>query len=406
MTHRAFMFGAIANEKSVVKKPLLSEDCLATLEILRQLGLEAEVGEETVSLSPPSEWRQPEGDLYCGNSGTTMRLMAGLLASRPLTTRLTGDASLSRRPMKRVGEPLRLMGAEFDGDTPPVEIRGSDALNGIEYHTPVPSAQIKSSVLLAGLRAQESTTVVESAISRDHTERMLEAIGVPMHRLTLPHEHRVTVEPHRQMPGFDFAVPADISSAAFFAVAAALVPGSRLRLLDVTSNPTRTGLFDVFEQCGVPVLFGEESVEMGEPRADVEISAVDFLHPFTIEGALVPRLIDEIPVLAVLATQCNGVSRIRNAAELRVKESDRLEIVATTLRAMGAKVETYDDGLDIEGGATLKSTVLNADGDHRIAMAFAVAGLIAEGETVIHGAESIATSYPGFEKNLWSVAVV
>ena len=266
---------------------------------------------------------------------------------------------------------------------------------------------MKSCVLLAGLRARGRTTVVEPAPSRDHTERMLRAMGVRLD-VSAMHDgaHAVSLEPTDRLEPFGFTVPGDISSAAFFAVAAATLPNGRLTLRELSVNPTRTGLFDVLNQCGVPFAVTSEREELGEPIADVEIRAPRALRAFRIAGALVPRLVDEIPVLAVLATRCHGVTTIRDAAELRVKESDRIERMADGLRRMGARVETHGDGLSVEGPTPLVAARVDASGDHRIAMAFAVAGLLARGTTVIDGAESIATSFPDFERELLRLSLV
>lgn len=402
LTHRAFMFGAIAQGKSVIEKPLQGEDCMATLECLRLMGLKDEwLSDDMIQLEPSVEWRQPNSDLYCGNSGTTMRLLSGLVASRPLDVVLSGDASLSRRPMRRIAEPLSMMGATVEGDTPPLHVKGTQ-LSGIEYMSPVASAQIKSCVLLAGLRAEGETWVNEPSLSRDHTERMLRALGVDV----LGEGTLVGVREGAKLSSFVFEVPADISSAAFFMVAAAIVPGSDLELLDVTVNPTRTGILDVFDQAGVPTTIGNKRHSLGEPLADIHVRTADTLQPFTIGGSDIPRLIDEIPVLAVLATQCDGESVFRDAQELRVKESDRIELVVNGLRSMGADIEATADGMVIRGPSRLKGTAIDANGDHRIAMSFAVAGLIAGGETLIAGAESIQTSFPSFEQELWRLSVV
>lgn len=408
LTHRAYMFAAVAESPSRVRTPLLAEDCEATLSALVKMGLEVDrIRRDDLVLTPAPEWRSPEGDVDCGNSGTTMRLLAGLIASRPITARMVGDASLSRRPMKRIADPLRLMGADVEGDTPPLTVRGRSDLTGIDYASPVASAQVKSAILLAGLRASGETWVSEPNPSRDHTERMLAGAGVRV----LGGPGRVGVRGGSRVRGFDFKVPADISSAAFFMVAAAILPESSLVVRDLNVNPTRTGLLDVFDQVGVPVEVLNERDRFGEPVADVAVGSLygglgpGGGRPYVIEGALVPRLVDEIPVLAVLATQLEGVSHIRDARELRVKESDRIEVVADGLRAMGAQVETREDGMSIEGPTRLKGARIDAVGDHRIAMAFAVAGLAADGETVISGAEAIATSYPQFESQMHRLLV-
>ena len=399
------MFAAIADGSSVVTHPLRGEDCESTLKCLAAMGLRYEwLSPDQIRLTPAAEWNAPDGPLDCGNSGTTMRLMSGLIASRPIEATMIGDTSLSRRPMKRIVDPLRLMGAEIEGDKPPLHINGT-SLHAIDYESPVASAQIKSCVLLAGLRATGVTSVREPSLSRDHTERMLTACGVTVETdFSDGFVHRVAGG--QRLNRFEFTVPADISSAAFFMVAAAILPQGGLTLQDLSINPTRTGILDVFRQCGIGVEELNPRQELGEPVADVDIRPASFLKPFEIKGALVPRLIDEIPVLAVLATQCNGISTIRDARELRVKESDRIELVADGLRAMGATVETFDDGLAIHGPCKLTATKIEALGDHRIAMAFAVAGLIANGRTEIEGAESIATSYPGFERDLESLSIL
>lgn len=401
LTHRSYMFGAIATGESVVRMPLRGEDCENTLAILAQMGLQYLWDGDEVRLRPAPEWLQPSGPLDCGNSGTTMRLMAGLLASRPLDVTMIGDHSLSRRPMGRIAKPLRLMGATIEGETPPLHIVGG-SLKGIRYESPVASAQIKSACLLAGLRAEGATTVVEPAPTRDHTERMLTAMGARLER----DERSATVYPADTLQPFEFTVPGDISSAAFFAVAAAIVPNGRVVLEDLGVNPTRTGLLDVLEQVGVPFAVMRERDSLGEPLADIEIRAPRELKPFEISGGLVPRLVDEIPVLAVLATQCLGTTVIRDARELRVKESDRIAKMVDGLRRMGAQIEAQEDGMVITGPTRLRAATIDADGDHRIAMSFAVAGLIAEGATIIEGAESIATSFPGFESELMRLALV
>jgi 3-phosphoshikimate 1-carboxyvinyltransferase len=405
LTHRAYMFGAIASGASRVKSPLRGEDCESTLRCLSALGLRAEwESEDVVVLRPAENWRQPSEDLDCGNSGTTIRLMSGLVASRSICARFTGDESLSRRPMGRIATPLRAMGAIVEGDRPPLTVRGSDRLAGIRYESPVASAQIKSCTLLAGLRAMGETTVTEPSLSRDHTERMLTSMGAS---IQVKRELcSVTVKPSDHLSPFSFAVPADVSSAAFLMVAAALVERGELLFTDLSVNPTRTGILDVLRAAGVEVNYLETRDELGEPVANVRIGAASSLRPFSISGDLVPRLIDEIPVLAVLATQCHGTSVIREAGELRVKESDRIDQMATGLRAMGAEVDTFEDGMAITGPTSLSATHIDAHGDHRIAMAFAVAGLVADGVTEIDGAESIATSFPGFESELGRISNV
>ncbi|MBI1755784.1 MAG: 3-phosphoshikimate 1-carboxyvinyltransferase [Fimbriimonas ginsengisoli] len=402
ITHRAYLFGSIASGPCVVRQPLEAEDCESTLACLARLGLTCERSAGEVRLIPATAWRAPEGDLECGNSGTTMRLLAGLVAARPIQAVMTGDASLSRRPMGRIAEPLRQMGALVVGDQPPLWIRGG-GLKGIRYASPVASAQVKSCVLLAGLDAEGETWVSEPSPSRDHTERMLRACGVPV---LASAADGVGVRGGSKIGAFEIRVPGDLSSAAFWLVAASLVPNSVLTLPEVGVNPTRSGVLDVLSRAGGSVEEAEIRAELGEPVANLKVRTAPSLSAFHIGADEVPRLIDEIPVLAVLATQCEGTSEIREAAELRTKESDRIAAMAAGLRAMGAEVETFEDGMAIQGPVPLRGTRLDCKGDHRIAMALAVAGLVADGETCIDGWECVRTSYPDFERDLRSIAVL
>lgn len=397
LTHRAYILALMAapgDEPVTIEHALRGEDCESTRAIVGHLGCPSNHdGQTTLVHRRQGSYQQPTTDLDCGNSGTTMRLMTGVLAAQDgLECRLVGDASLSRRPMGRVAQPLRLMGAEIEGDHAPLTVRGR-ALQAIDYKSPVASAQIKSCVLLAGLRAEGTTWITEPEQSRDHTERMLTALGV-----NLQHEDgtRWGVEGGQTWGAFKFKVPADISSAAFWAVLAACVGNGQLRLTDVGLNPTRTGLLDVLQAAGAQVSAEPRDTELGEPVGDVTIHGGAELSAFEVHGSLVPRLIDEIPVLAVMATQCRGTTVFRDARELRVKESDRIALVADGLTKMGAKVEVFDDGLSVEGPVELHGAEIDAHGDHRIAMGFAVAGMIADGATTISGAETIATSYPDF----------
>jgi 3-phosphoshikimate 1-carboxyvinyltransferase len=390
------MIAATASSPSVVRNPLRGEDCESTRNALIRLGLRHEmVGLDEFRLVPCQEWSQPNEPLDCGNSGTTIRLLSGLIASRPLKVTMFGDASLSKRPMRRIAEPLRLMGATFEGETPPVTIQGRQ-LTAIRYNTPVASAQIKSAVLLAALRADGTTVVTESSLSRDHTERMLSATGVDVVRDGV----MVSIVGGQQPSGFEFDVPADMSSAAFFLVAAALLNGSLVTAEGIAINSTRSGILEVFEQVGVPYELLNPRVTMNEPVADVVVGTAPILRPFKIDEELVPRLIDEIPILAVLATQCEGTSVIRGARELRVKESDRIAVMAEGLTRMGAKVDVFEDGMAISGPTPLAGIKIDSHLDHRIAMSFAVAGCIASDVTEVFGAESIETSFPGFTTEL------
>ncbi|MBJ7259083.1 MAG: 3-phosphoshikimate 1-carboxyvinyltransferase [Chthoniobacterales bacterium] len=404
MSHRAAMLASLTDGPCLISNYLAGEDCLGTLRVLRQLGVAIEdrgAGSWRVH-GVSGKFRRPEGDLDCGNSGTTMRLISGLLAAQPFRSRLTGDASLSKRPMRRIMEPLGQMGAKLSTEgsegRPPLVIEGSPQLRGIEYRLPVPSAQVKSAVLLAGLLATGTTSVIQAVPTRDHTERMLSHFGVPVEE----NGERIFVVGGKLPEARDFDVPGDISSAAFWLVAAAAKPGSRLVVENLGLNPTRTGVIKVLERMGARILVREKHSGSGEPCGTLEVEG-GALHGTMIEGAEIPNVIDEIPVLAVAAALAKGTTVIKDAAELRVKESDRLAVTAHHLRAMGADLVENPDGLVIRGGRPLHGARLESHGDHRIAMAFAVAGLFAAGETVISGTECVETSYPGFAAQLGEI---
>jgi 3-phosphoshikimate 1-carboxyvinyltransferase len=354
----------------------------------------------------------PEGSLDCGNSGTTMRLLAGVLSACDMDVTLTGDGSLLRRPMARVAEPLRRMGARIEGAegvlasgrrglVPPLAIRGTARPQAVRVDLAVASAQVKSAVLLAGLRAEGRTTVAEPSRSRDHTERMLRVFGVDV----MEEGTAVSIEGPCDLEAAEIEVPGDISSAAFFLCAAAALPGSRLVVRGAGVNPGRTGVLEVLEAMGAPVAQGEPREQGFEPVADLALGAPERLRATRVAGAVVPRAIDELVVLAVLAARAEGTTEVRDAAELRVKESDRIAMVAANLARMGARCEALEDGIRVEGPAALRGARIETGGDHRIAMAFAVAGLLAEGETVIEDADCADVSYPGFYEDLERVAV-
>ena len=402
ISHRAVMLAALSNGPCVIRGFLPSEDCLCTVAAMRALGIHIEAADETTLVVHGSKrvFQKPEHDIDCGNSGTTMRLLAGILAGQPFRSRLIGDASLSKRPMKRVIEPLTQMGAairaEGAGDRPPLVIEGAQ-LRPIHFFSPVASAQVKSAVLLAGLFATGKTTVTEPTQSRDHTERMLEYFLVRPQR----DETTVSIFGGLTPESRDFQVPGDISSAAFWLVAAAAHPGSHVLVKNVGLNPTRTGLLGVLVRMGAQI---HEVIENGEaePLGTIEIRGAR-LRGTTIAGKEIPNVIDELPVLAVAAALAQGKTVIADAHELRVKETDRLAAIATNLRAMGAQVSETEDGLEIMGGAPLHGARLSSFGDHRIAMAFAIAGLFAEGETIIQDTDCVATSYPGFDTQLEAI---
>ena len=399
ISHRAVMLASMSNGVCVIKGFLPSEDCLCTVNAMRALGVEIEAADETTLIvhGRKRAFKRPKQDIDCGNSGTTMRLISGILAGLPFNTRLTGDASLSRRPMDRILKPLAMMGAKITAEgkntRPPLAIEGTE-LKPIHYSSPVASAQVKSAVLLAGLSAKGKTSVTEPSQSRDHTENMFEYFLVRPQRQGLT----VSIFGEQTPESRDFRVPGDISSAAFWLVAAAAQPRSHLLVKNVGLNRTRTGVLGVLLRMGAQIREIVESEE-AEAMGTVEIKGAR-LTGTDIKGAEIPNVIDELPILAVAAALAHGRTTISDAGELRVKESDRLAAIATNLRAMGAQVAETEDGLEIIGGAPLQGARMDSGGDHRIAMAFAIAGLFAEGETIITNTDCVNTSYPGFYETL------
>lgn len=397
ISHRALIFASLAAGRSELSGLLESEDTLATLRACEQLGagIERRSGRIYIDgtggdLQPPSS-----GTLEMGNSGTAMRLLAGVLSGQDFDSTLSGDESLNSRPMRRIVEPLRLMGARIEPTgqgTAPLVIRASDGLRGIEYRSPVASAQIKSCVLLAGLYASGVTRVIEPRLSRDHTERMLPLFGVD-----LPAACSVTGG--SRLKAAKFAVPGDISSAVFPLAVAALIPGSEIILRHVGLNPTRKGFLDCLEEMGADVRILDRNMQGAEPSGDIQLVFNGPLKGIDVPESRVPDMIDELPLLMALAATATGMTRIRGAAELRVKESDRLAVMATGLKKLGITLKEYPDGIDIEGGS-IKGGCVESAGDHRCAMSFAVLGLVAAAEVQIEDAEYIATSYPGFREDM------
>ncbi len=408
ISHRALMLGALAQGETRIQGLLLGEDPRSTAACFRAMGAEiSELNTELVTVRGVGvgQLQEPVAVLDSGNSGTTMRLMLGLLASQPNRFfTVTGDASLRSRPMKRVIQPLQQMGAEIwsrSGGYAPLAVQGK-LLKPIHFQSPIASAQVKSCILLAGLLAEGQTTVTEPALSRDHSERMLRAFGA---KVTVdPETCSATVTGPSQLTGQTVIVPGDISSAAFWLVAGAIVPDSELLIENVGVNPTRTGILEALALMGANVQQENQRLVAGEPVADLRVRS-SALKSCTIAGDLIPRLIDEIPILAVAATLAEGTTVIRDAAELRVKESDRLAVMATQLNRMGAKVTELPDGLEIVGGMPLTGTEVDSYTDHRIAMSLAIAALVASGQTVIHRAEAAAISYPDFTPTLQQVCV-
>ncbi len=398
ISHRAVLLGALAEGMTEVRGLLEAEDCLRTLAAVEALGVEATrkgPGEYRIAGAGLGGWQEPADIVDCGNSGTTARLLMGALAGQPFWTVLTGDESLRRRPMARVAEPLRRMGATVvgrsDGGRLPLAVRGAERVRAMTYELPVASAQVKSAILLAALYADGEVSVTEPAQSRDHSERMLRLFGARVATRGLT----TTLEPG-PLRATSLMVPGDISSAAFLVVAGLVVSEARITVTGIGLNPTRTGVLDALAAMGAHLeLAPAADAGGGEPSGAVTAAATE-LRGTTIGGVLVPRLVDEIPVLAVAAALAAGRTEIRDAAELRVKESDRLAALARELGAMGARVGERPDGLVIEGPTRLRGARVRSGGDHRIAMALAVAGLAAEGETVIEDTECVATSFPRF----------
>jgi 3-phosphoshikimate 1-carboxyvinyltransferase len=396
ISHRALMLGAIADGSSHVRGLSSGADVASTASCLRALGVDIE-GEQ-VKGAGMHGLRPAAGPLDCGNSGTTMRLLAGLLAVQPFESELRGDESLSRRPMDRVVEPLQRMGARVSW--PPLRVGGAATLRGIEYASSVASAQVKSAVLLAGLYAEGTTEVVEPVATRDHTERMLRAMGAEVK--TSP--GRSGVSRVGRLAPLDLDVPGDLSAASFWLVAGGLVPGARLRMPGVGLNPTRTAFLELLRRAGFAISVAAEAETGGEPSGTLEVGGATELRPVTVEGQAAAAMIDELPVLAVAATQLPGTSVISGARELRVKESDRIAAMAESLSAMGADITATDDGWIIRGPRHLEGARVRSHADHRIAMAMAVAGLIADGDTDVEGADCVEISYPGFFDQLDALA--
>lgn len=403
ISHRAALLNAISDGQARVTNFCVGDDRTSMLGCLRGLGVEIEEriedgrevfiiqGRGTDGLSEPLDY------LYSGNSGTTMRLVSGLLAAQPFFSVITGDSSLRRRPMKRILSPLSLMGAQVmgrgGGSLAPLAFDGG-VLHGIEYEMPVASAQLKSCILIAGLFAEGETSVIQPAESRDHTERMMGSMGVDVEKDGL----KLTVRPSR-LASLDIQVPCDISGAAFWLVAGAAHPNARITVKGVGVNPTRTGVLDVLREMGANISVENVSEVGNEPSADL-VAESSNLHGVEIAGDIIPRVIDELPVLAVAASQATGQTVIRDAAELRVKESDRITATVTGLAALGARIRETENGMIIEGGSKLSGAEVESHGDHRIAMSMAVAGLIADGATTIGESDAADVSYPTFWSEL------
>jgi len=402
ISHRALIVASIADGNTRIKGLLKGEDNMATLKAFKQMGIIIdELGEDVVVHGKGLRGlKEPEDFIDAGNSGTTIRLLTGLLSGQEFFSVLTGDQYLRKRPMKRVVEPLSLMGAKIfgreKGNKAPLAIVGSK-LKGITYNSPVASAQIKSAILLAGLYADGMTTVTEPTLSRDHTERMLAYFGAEVERSGTA----VSIAGGQKLSGKDIEVPGDISSAAFFIVATLITKDSELLIKNVGINPTRTGIIDILKKMGGQLEILDKSEVSGEPVGDI-IAKSSKLKGIEISGDIIPRAIDELPVVAVAAAFAEGTTKIRDAKELRVKESDRIGTMAANLGELGITTTEYEDGMDIIGGRTrtMSGSVFNSHGDHRVAMSMIVAGLATEGEMRVWDTECIDTSFPGFVKKL------
>ena len=394
ISHRYAMLAAIAEGTTRLENFSTGADCASTLSCLAELGVELERKENAVLIHGHGPKLQPpKSSLDCGNSGSTMRMLSGILAAQEFSSELVGDESLSRRPMARIVAPLRPMGAKIaasDGDRPPLRITGTH-LNAIDYKMPVASAQVKSALLFAGLLAEGETRVEEPLRTRDHGELALRAFGAEVTQ----HGNQARIAGGQQLHAIEAEIPGDLSTAAFFLCAAALFPGSRLLISHLLLNPTRARLLDILILMGVGISVAELEDQHGELVGSVEVDGRD-LRGATIAGADTAALIDEIPVLAAVAPYTMSGIEVRDARELRVKESDRIASIVTNLRAMGAEVEEHEDGLKIPGGQRLHGAEIDSFGDHRIVMAFAVAALRAEGDTIIHRADAAVISCPGF----------
>jgi len=407
ISHRSVMLGSLAYGTTRVKNFLTSADCISTMNIFKAMGVQIKQkgtyleiqGKGLNSLKPPKKI------LNAGNSGTTSRIILGLLAGQPFTSRLTGDKYLRRRPMKRVVGPLAQMGARFMGDGSvdflPLKIE-SRRLKGITYRLPVASAQVKSALLLAGLFAEGKTAVIEPTPTRDHTERMFSAFGIPYQK----RKSTITVKgPIKPFKARKIKVPGDISSAAFFIVAGLITPNSRLLLKNIGVNPTRTGLLEVLKKMGGKItVYPKKTREGEEPIADILVQSSHLKAIVLDDENIIPRMIDEFPIFAVAATQAKGTTIVKKAEDLKVKESDRILMMAVTLKKMGANIQPTEDGWVIKGATPLKGCTVSSGGDHRIAMSLAIAALIAQGSTTILDTENINTSFPHFELLLKQVA--
>lgn len=406
ISHRALMFGAIAEGKTVIDNFLMSDDVMHTMGVFRALGVEIDHTESqaTVIGKGLTNFKAPSAGLDMGNSGTSTRLLMGLLSKQPFDLNIFGDSSLSKRPLRRVADPLSMMNAQFElsnDEFLPAVIKANNELNGITYHMPVASAQVKSAILLAGIQAEGETTIIEDLPSRDHTERMLRQFGGQIKT----DNGVITVKKQSKLSGQHVLVPSDISSAAFFMVAGLITPNSEITIKKVGVNPTRDGVIKLLERMGAEIT-QKPIASDGEPLADITVKA-QTLHGIAITAEDIPGAVDELPILALAATQAVGDTIISGAEELRVKETDRISTVISELTKLGADIDEKPDGMVIHGGTLLHtsngSTLLDSHGDHRIGMMNVIASLITEGDVVLTGEEAMSVSYPGFVEDVSSI---
>lgn len=401
ISHRSIMFGAISHGKTTIHNFLRAEDCLSTVAVFKALGVTIDDDGEVISIEGKGfkHLQAPQQILDAGNSGTTMRLVLGVLAGQTFHSKIAGDASLNRRPMERVMGPLRMMGGNLQGEQgsefPPIEIEGGP-LSAITYEMPIASAQVKSAILFAALQAEGLTTIIEKEKSRNHTEEMIKQFGGNIS----VEDKTITVSGGQQLVGQEVTVPGDISSAAFYLVAATLLADSDLQLKHVGINPTRTGILDVLQEMGADIQEG--SVDSQNQAADLQIKAAP-LKAVEIKGEIIPRLIDELPVIALAATQAEGTTVIRDAEELKVKETNRIDATAQELNKLGANIETTEDGLIIHGPTPLHGGTVDSHGDHRIGMMLQIAALLTDDTVELNNPEAINISYPNFFNDLASL---
>ncbi|GMA08282.1 3-phosphoshikimate 1-carboxyvinyltransferase [Tetragenococcus halophilus subsp. flandriensis] len=403
IAHRSIMFGAIAEGQTTIHNFLRAEDCLNTLQAFQALGVPIHDDKKTIRITGvgPAGLKPANSVINVGNSGTTMRLLLGILAATSFETTLSGDASLNQRPMARVMDPLKQMGAEITGNNhsefPPITVKTNTKLQAIEYHMPIASAQVKSAILFAALQAVGTTKIIEKEVSRNHTEEMIRQFGgnIQVSKKT------ITLSGSQRLQGQELLVPGDISSAAFFLVAGAIVPNSKITLKNVGLNPTRTGIIDVMQEMGANIQFTQTDQKNNAATLIVKSSE---LKATTIEGSLIPRVIDELPIIALLATQAKGMTVIKDAQELKVKETNRIDTTAQELKKMGANIVTTDDGLLIKGKTTLHAAKVSSHKDHRIGMMLQIAALISRGDVELENPEAIAVSYPHFFQDIQYLA--